>query len=397
MIKNSMEHREFLAAQEFLKTHPTSLNLDELRDFPLDDFKSNEKRFALVDLHLVLPIAFEQNENAYLGNLFDPGLIPDAPKLVSAGHSLFQTSEILRLDSRLRFSAAQDLRTDIINSGGTLHIQNIQHLNPIISDIASMVSHLVGNWPVRVNQYLARPGSPPASSPHFDPSRSLILQLQGTKKWVLWKKRQSSGWEASSQEHEFKFQSEQPKHSIEMTPGDMMILPSGVPHVAFPIQASQGDFVSHLTFMIFEPSQEEVDVEVFLLEREIKSKHKVSLPAQNVLESLALERIRSRYWNAQGVSLNDSQLRVIVFDDNLLAQCEFCLAKVPWSLFGTRLQVRGTVIQLDLEVLRLLNLEQFDSPTRLSGQRIDLGAIPIRVIRALIEIGFVEIRKNLGE
>ena len=140
-----------------------------------------------------------------------------------------------------------------LQSGWTVQVPSAQDVDVEINRLCGEIRCGIGGFHVRANIYLSLPGSPPASSPHVDPSPAFVLQLFGSKLWSVWSPIEPDSlpsWIAvEDEQHAPPKLDESRRTNIELFAGELLHLRRGDPHMAWP--GDGPDMCAQVTFMTF--------------------------------------------------------------------------------------------------------------------------------------------------
>ena len=128
---------------------------------------------------------------------------------------------------------------DILAQGASIVAREIHLKIPQIRWLATAIERQMA-FPVGVNAYFSF-SKGGAFKPHWDRHDVLVVQVHGRKTWKVWNPRFTNPIERS-REAKYDF-TEAPSEELELSPGDVLYLPRGVPHAA---AVSGGESV-HLT------------------------------------------------------------------------------------------------------------------------------------------------------
>ncbi|MBA3913538.1 MAG: hypothetical protein H0X25_06725 [Acidobacteriales bacterium] len=177
--------------------------------------------------------------------------------VLAALHSPNAPVTALLEDERVAPIAASEFQF-VLERGAALHLPDAHLFCPELEGVCSLLRSCIGGQNVRATLYLSRPGSNPASSPHFDPSPILVWQISGNKLWHIWDRvALTTGAESPTWHGAVPSQPDSllaaiadmpPSYSRRHIRGQFLYVRRGDYHVAFP---AGDEIVAHVTFMLF--------------------------------------------------------------------------------------------------------------------------------------------------
>ena len=154
-------------------------------------------------------------------------LAPPHLKVVAkAGRQVNPASYLDRTSSPRRATTPYvDIRKlrDVLGTGATLVIDNVDEMLPNIGATAAQLSTMVGEY-VQTHLY-ATAGDTPAFSPHWDVVDVLVVQVEGTKHWDVYGPGTPNPIDADTDPDNTR--PDEPEWSGVLTPGDVLYLPRG--------------------------------------------------------------------------------------------------------------------------------------------------------------------------
>ena len=150
----------------------------------------------------------------------------------------------------------------LLRQGYTLRIKNIHRRVPALRDVGQLIESVV-NEPVGCNLYAVHDDRP-AFGIHADPHDVVVVQLEGTKRWIIYTPDAGGDLDPRRTNRDRVapvFDAVAPELDIELTPGDVLYLPRSWWHVAVAV----GGASLHVTYAVRRPTG--LDLALRVLER----------------------------------------------------------------------------------------------------------------------------------
>lgn len=213
------------------------------------------------------------------------GLRAPALRLVRGGKAIPRssyTSAQNTAGTRVKDAINSDAVLRAFGSGATVVLQAIHRFLPSVQRFCAGIEHSIGH-PVQANAYLTPAGGERGLGVHHDTHDVFVLQLFGAKRWRLYavETQHPVASYPASQRHP---EPGDPVDALELSAGDCLYLPRGVPHDAQSLDTA----ALHLTLGIRSPTWLDVMQRVFSTVHE-HPELRAPLPAAYADDPAALE------------------------------------------------------------------------------------------------------------
>ncbi|MBA0053023.1 cupin [Streptomyces sp. AJS327] len=144
---------------------------------------------------------------------------------------------------------------ELYDQGFTIRIGNLQRIMPFMAHASRTIQQETG-YGNHVTAFLTPPGSQGLRH-HWDQQMGVIVQLEGVKRWHLWRppveapmREYNESWRVWKASYVEQWESAGPDLEIDLRPGESLLLPRGWVHNPH-VPASDSPSV-HLTFVLCE-------------------------------------------------------------------------------------------------------------------------------------------------
>ena len=130
------------------------------------------------------------------------------------------------------------IMSEYLQNGSTLIVKHLHYLSARVNELVNMMINDIYPYTVQCNAYLAPPSTQGVAE-HADPHHTLLIQLSGSKRWLVWDKVDQFGHLPqlnnpvhAAEAHKISSQSSPLIDQI-VEPGDVLFIPRGYVHTPY--------------------------------------------------------------------------------------------------------------------------------------------------------------------
>ena len=141
--------------------------------------------------------------------------------------------------------------SEYLKNGTTLIIKHLQYLSPRVNELANALNSELFPYTVQCNAYLAPPSTQGVNE-HADPHHTLLIQVSGRKRWLVWETINDAGQVAeinnknNATSAKKIAESSSPIIDEIVEAGDVLYIPKGFVHTPYTTESHS----LHVTFGI---------------------------------------------------------------------------------------------------------------------------------------------------